>query len=196
MVINVLVIIGKTCSGKDSILNNLVKEYGYIKLITYTTRPIRDGETQDKTYHFVSEEDFLDKVNSGFFLEYKKYETVNGVWYYGSAKEDYEKANDKTIVILAPSGLSALRLWANRNKIDLDIISLYIYANNKTICNRLKKRGDKKEETERRIKADNADFDGVQNFVDRIFYNNERNDLDMVVKSINDYIEYRKDSKD
>lgn len=191
-----LVIIGKTCSGKDSILNNLVKEYGYIKLITYTTRPIRDGETQDKTYHFVSEEDFLDKVNSGFFLEYKKYETVNGVWYYGSAKEDYEKANDKTIVILAPSGLSALRLWANRNKIDLDIISLYIYANNKTICNRLKKRGDKKEETERRIKADNADFDGVQNFVDRIFYNNERNDLDMVVKSINDYIEYRKDSKD
>lgn len=191
-----LVIIGKTCSGKDSILNNLVKEYGYIKLITYTTRPIRDGETQDKTYHFVSEEDFLDKVNSGFFLEYKKYETVNGVWYYGSAKEDYEKANDKTIVILTPSGLSALRLWANRNKIDLDIISLYIYANNKTICNRLKKRGDKKEETERRIKADNADFDGVQNFVDRIFYNNERNDLDTVVKSINDYIEYRKDSKD
>lgn len=89
-----------------------------------------------------------------------------------------------------------MKLWANRNKIDLDIISLYLYTNNQTIRNRLKKRGDKKEEAERRIKADNADFDGVQNFVDRIFYNNERNDLDTVVKSINDYIEYRKDSRD
>lgn len=37
---------------------------------------MRKGEIQDKTYHFVSEEEFLDKLNSEFFLEHKKYETA------------------------------------------------------------------------------------------------------------------------
>lgn len=191
-----IVLLGKTCSGKDTILNKLVKDYGYFKLTTYTTRPMRKGEIQDKTYHFVSEEEFLDKLNSEFFLEHKKYETAEGEWYYGSAKEDYEKADDKTVVILTPSGFSALKLWTSRNNIKLDINPLYIYANIQTIRDRLKKRGDKKEEAERRIKADNADFDGVLEMTDRIFYNNERDNVDDVVEAIHDYIEWRKDNKD
>lgn len=191
-----IILIGKTCSGKDTILNKLVKNYGYSKLITYTTRSKRKGEVQDKTYHFISEEEFLSKIDSEFFLEYRKYETADGIWYYGSAKEDYEKADDKTVVILTPSGFSALKLWTSRNNIKLDINPLYIYANIQTIRDRLKKRGDKKEEAERRIKADNADFDGVLEMTDRIFYNNERDNVDDVVEAIHDYIEWRKDNKD
>lgn len=191
-----IILIGKTCSGKDTILNKLVKNYGYSKLITYTTRSKRKGEVQDKTYHFISEEEFLSKIDSEFFLEHRKYETADGIWYYGSAKEDYEKADDKTVVILTPSGFSALKLWTSRNNIKLDINPLYIYANIQTIRDRLKKRGDKKEEAERRIKADNADFDGVLEMTDRIFYNNERDNVDDVVEAIHDYIEWRKDNKD
>lgn len=191
-----IILIGKTCSGKDTILNKLVKNYGYSKLITYTTRSKRKGEVQDKTYHFISEEEFLSKIDSEFFLEYRKYETADGIWYYGSAKEDYEKADDKTVVILTPRGFSALKLWTSRNNIKLDINPLYIYANIQTIRDRLKKRGDKKEEAERRIKADNADFDGVLEMTDRIFYNNERDNVDDVVEAIHDYIEWRKDNKD
>lgn len=191
-----IILIGKTCSGKDTILNKLVKNYGHSKLITYTTRSKRKGEVQDKTYHFISEEEFLSKIDSEFFLEYRKYETADGIWYYGSAKEDYEKADDKTVVILTPSGFSALKLWTSRNNIKLDINPLYIYANIQTIRDRLKKRGDKKEEAERRIKADNADFDGILEMTDRIFYNNERDNVDDVVEAIHDYIEWRKDNKD
>lgn len=187
----ITVLLGKTCSGKDAILNKLIDEYEYKKLTTYTSRPMRKGEVQDRTYHFISEEEFLEKLDSEFFLEHKKYETVNGTWYYGSAKEDYTKADDNTIIILTPSGLSALKVYIARQKADIDIIPIYIYANNNTIGKRLKKRGDKKEEADRRIKADNVDFDGVQNVVDRIFYNNNTNDLDEVVKKIHEYITYR-----
>lgn len=185
-----IILIGKTCSGKDTILNKLVKNYGYSKLITYTTRSKRKGEVQDKTYHFISEEEFLSKIDSEFFLEYRKYETADGIWYYGSAKEDYEKADDKTVVILTPSGFSALKLWTSRNNIKLDINPLYIYANIQTIRDRLKKRGDKKEEADRRIKVDNVDFKNVVDIVDKIFYNNETNDLDEVVKKVHEYIKY------
>ena len=186
-----IVLLGKTASGKDTILNRLAENYSYKKLITYTTRPMRKGEIQDKTYHFISDEEFLKKKEEGFFLECNEFNTVDGIWRYGSTKEDYLNATDDTVIILTPSGLSALKVYIARQKADIDIIPIYIYANNNTIGKRLKKRGDKKEEADRRIKADNVDFDGVQNVVDRIFYNNNTNDLDEVVKKIHEYITYR-----
>ena len=186
-----IILLGKTASGKDTILNRLAENYSYKKLITYTTRPMRKGEIQDKTYHFVSDEEFLKKKEEGFFLECNEFNTADGIWRYGSAKGDYLNAADDTIIILTPSGLSALKVYIARQKVDIDIIALYIYANNNTIEKRLKKRGDKKEEADRRIKADNVDFDGVQNVVDRIFYNNNTNDLNEVVKKIHEYITYR-----
>lgn len=186
-----IILLGKTASGKDTILNRLAENYSYKKLITYTTRSMRKGEIQDKTYHFISDEEFLKKKEEGFFLECNEFNTVDGIWRYGSAKEDYLNATDDTVIILTPSGLSALKVYIARQKVDIDIIPIYIYANNNTIEKRLKKRGDKKEEADRRIKADNVDFDGVQNVVDRIFYNNNTNDLDEVVKKIHEYITYR-----
>lgn len=187
-----IVLLGKTASGKDTILNELVKKNNYKKLITYTTRPMRKGEIQDKTYHFISDEEFLKKKENGDFLECNEFDTVEGVWRYGSAKEDYLNADENTIIILTPSGFNALKLWIARNDINLDVISIFIYANDETIRYRLKKRGDKKEEAERRIKADRKDFKGLTDIVGRIIYNNLRDDLSSIVNRVNDYITKRK----
>ena len=73
---SLLVLMGKSCSGKDTIANELVK-YGYEKFVSYTTRPMRDDEIQDQTYHFISEDEFISKINDGFFLEYRKYLSAN-----------------------------------------------------------------------------------------------------------------------
>lgn len=173
-----IVLIGKSASGKDTILNKLA-EKGYKKLITYTTRPMRKGEIQDNTYHFISDEDFKQKVEEGFFAEWKSYITSNGVWYYGSAKQDYEKSDEKTIIILTPDGYKdVIDSLGYRPK------SLYIYANNTTIQERLQKRGDDKNEAMRRVKHDNEDFKGIDQFVDRIVYNNNGADICKVVDNI------------
>ena len=90
-----LILIGKTASGKDTISNKLISEYGYKKLITYTTRPIRKGEINDVTYHFVSDKEFKQKIKNNFFAEYKSYNTEFGTWYYGTALEDLKNSDDK-----------------------------------------------------------------------------------------------------
>lgn len=41
----------------------------------------------------------------------------------------------------------------------------------------------------RRIKADSEDFKGVESLADKIIYNNDCDDLDMVLEKINDYVE-------
>ena len=179
-----IVIIGKTASGKDTILKELIAKYGYKRVITYTTRPMRAEEKQDISYHFISEEDFKKKISEGFFAEYKTYNTEFGLWYYGTALDDLESIDNKAIIILTPLGYKdILQKVKNRPK------SIYIYANNATIKKRLALRGDDKNEARRRLEYDNEVFKGFESEVDKIFYNNEGDKLDDVVEKIVAWIE-------
>lgn len=58
------------------------------RIIPYTTRPIRDGETQDKDYHFCNEEDVKRLSEQGSIIELREYNTVYGVWKYFTVNDD------------------------------------------------------------------------------------------------------------
>lgn len=179
-----IVLIGKTASGKTTILNKLVSGYGYKKIITYTTRPIRPNEKQGDTYHFISEDEFKQKIDNGFFAEYKTYNTEFGVWYYGTALEDLENADNKTAIILTPDGYrDIVRKLSTKPK------AIYIYANNTTIEQRLLARGDDKNEAQRRLDHDNIDFYCIESEVDKIVNNNKGDDIRDVVNEIVSLIE-------
>ena len=176
-------IIGKTCSGKNRIVNDLINNYGFNQIVTYTTRSPRNGEVNGETYHFVNTDDFMQKMKSGFFAEWKAYTTTEDVWYYGTAIEDLEKADDKTVVILTPDGYRDIK-----GKMNCKVVSIYLYANNTTIKKRLMARGDDPKEAERRVLHDNEDFKGIENEVDRIVYNNESDTIDGAVQKILKYV--------
>ena len=181
--INILILTGKTCSGKNVVLDKLINEHGFHRVVTFTTRPMRDGEVNGETYHFINTDEFVQKMKTGFFAEWKAYTTVEGVWYYGTAMEDLENADDKTVVILTPDGYRDIK-----DKVNGKVVSIYLYANNSTIKKRLKKRGDDPKEAERRVLHDNEDFKGIENEVDRIVYNNESDTIDGAVQKILKYM--------
>ena len=171
------VLIGRTCAGKDLVCRELTK-WGFHRIITYTTRPMRDGEINGYTYNFISDEEFQKKIYEDFFLEYKTYTVADGsTWYYGSPKEDFYSDKD-TIVVLTPDG------YRDFLKFNIPHKSVYIYSNIETIKKRLIERGDNKDEAERRVKHDIVDFKGVENEVDFIVYNNYDSSIDSVVNSI------------
>lgn len=177
-----IALIGKTCSGKNKIQSILCEKHGFKPLITYTTRPIRQGEINGVTYHYISEEEFISKINSGFFIEWRKYKTTSGTWYYGSAKKDCINADDKTIAILTPSGVIDIR----HNGINIKC--LYIYANNITIEKRLNSRGDERKEAIRRLMSDNKNFINAEKLADKIIYNNDKTNIYNVIDSIIFYL--------
>lgn len=175
-----LILIGKTASGKDLIVNKLC-ESGWHKIITYTSRPIRKGETPETTYHYITEEEFKQKINEGFFLEYKVYSTEFGDWYYGSPLEELVeiKENENKVIILTPNGYRDLK-----EKTNIKHKAIYVYANNDTIKKRLIMRGDDMLEAERRLNHDNIDFKGIENEVDKIVYNNNGENINDVISRI------------
>lgn len=62
-----LVIIGPSASGKTQIVNTLIKFYKMRKMVTYTTRPIRNHEVNGIDYYFINKEEFLKKIKDDFF---------------------------------------------------------------------------------------------------------------------------------
>ena len=69
-----LILTGFSASGKDTLMEKLLEaNLGYDRVVTHTSRPIRPGEVHGRDYHFVSRQEFEDKLTRGEFLEYVDY---------------------------------------------------------------------------------------------------------------------------
>lgn len=183
----ITVLIGKSASGKTTILKELVKK-GHKQIITYTTRPPRIGEKQGEAYNFISQEEFTKKIEDGFFAEYQSFDAEKGRWYYGSAKKDY--IGDK-IVILTPQGLVKIK-----HNLNDDIFCIYLFSNRATIKKRLQERKDNKEEVERRIKSDYIDFKNAEILADKIVYNNLNSPIKDIIEKIDLMVREKKNEID
>ena len=76
-------------SGKSTIVNHLLDKRTDLEFsISATTRRRRSTEVSGKDYHFLSEQDFLDKVDQGAFVEYE--EVYPGI-YYGTLQSELDR---------------------------------------------------------------------------------------------------------
>ena len=154
-----IVLIGESASGKSSIEKNLVDNYGLKKIVSYTTRPPRNGEVDGVDYHFISDDKFYELKDQGFFAEVAQYRG----WNYGTAKED---CTDNKVAVLTPHGLRQV------SKIkSLNITSFYINVPRRDRLIKILQRGDDIEEATRRSLSDVGQFDGVSDEVDYVIYN-------------------------
>ena len=95
-------ILGRSSTGKDTIYKNILEDetLGLKDIILYTTRPIRDGETDGKSYHFVSEKEYEDIKKSGLIIEERSYNTMHGVWRYFTVKDSSIDLSNNNYVII------------------------------------------------------------------------------------------------
>ena len=154
-----IVLVGESASGKSSIEKYLSNNYGYSRIISYTTRQPREGEVNGIDYHFITKSEFRRLKEQGFFAETAVYND----WYYGTAKKDY---TDNKIAVLTPHGLRQVKKFD-----DINIISFYINVPRRDRLIKILERGDNIEEAYRRNLSDVGQFDGIADEVDYIITN-------------------------
>lgn len=181
----IVVLYGKSASGKDTILQELLKK-GFQPIISHTTRPMREGEVDGKDYYFISTKEFLKEFVEDNFIETRSYDTLlNGVketWHYGVHKDSIKESDKDYITILDMQGLKEFIGYFGEDK----IIPIGILASDETRKYRASKRGSFCEtEWDRRLKADDKDF---VNFFDHRVFLNEDKELGEIVEEISDYI--------
>jgi guanylate kinase len=95
-----LIICGASASGKTELAKKMRTLYGYQKMITSTTRPMRTFEVDGVDYHFFSDEWFNVLKNDETFIETTDYQGYQ----YGTRTQDI---HDQAILIVDPRGANA-----------------------------------------------------------------------------------------
>lgn len=152
-----IVLIGKSGSGKDTVKKILIERYSLESVLEYTTRPIRKNEVEGINYHYISEKDFFKKTERNEFAAWTCFDTVQGIWYYGSLLKDYKDYKENGLLITNPSILKCLVNRFDYEKLKIKVF--YLDVDEYVLYERLKQRGDDEKEAERRIIADREDFD-------------------------------------
>ena len=94
-------LMGKSSSGKDTIYKIIRERFPQLREITmYTTRPIRDGETEGVEYHFVNEAQLSELEKAGKIIELRAYNTVHGVWKYFTVDDGQFQLEDQDYLMI------------------------------------------------------------------------------------------------
>jgi guanylate kinase len=89
------VITGPSGAGKGSVMRRVLSQVPNLaKVVTYTTRPPRAGETDGFDYHFCSVDKFHELVSAGLIYEY---EQVYQDHFYGSPADLFPHGNDALV---------------------------------------------------------------------------------------------------
>ncbi|MDO8522075.1 MAG: hypothetical protein Q7S08_02190 [bacterium] len=94
----VVVIAGPSGSGKNAVIGEILKQYSNcMRLVTATTRAMRQGETDGVDYYFFTQEKFDEELASGNIPEHRFVPALNT--YYGTYLPALEKgiADGKTV---------------------------------------------------------------------------------------------------
>ena len=185
-------ILGKSSTGKDTIYNNILEDetLGLKDIILYTTRPIRDGETDGKSYHFVSEKEYEDIKKSGLIIEERSYNTMHGVWRYFTVKDSsIDLSNNNYVIIGVLKSFIDTRDYFGSDK----VVPIYIEVEDglrlQRALNREKKPENRRfKELCRRYLADSEDFseDKIKDAgIDKRF---ENVDLSSCINEVKEYI--------
>lgn len=98
-----LLIYGKSCTGKDTIMKELLNNSLFKRLVSSTTRPKRPGEKDGVDYYFV------DDLKPEDTIAYKEYKVENNeIWKYGIEKGkmlDRISHNQINVMILTEDGI-------------------------------------------------------------------------------------------
>lgn len=175
----IVVLLGASGSGKSTIEKE-IESKGFKRIISHTTRPIRDGEIDGINYHFVDINEFELSSMEGRFIT----ETLYNDWKYGIKKSEIP-LNSESVVVLEPIGFEELVDFVGEK----NIISFLIEVDDKKRLLRSLKREDKPncKEICRRFISDIDLFSTARERVNYIVKNNDNVDeaVDFILNIIN-----------
>ena len=184
-------IMGKSSSGKDTIFNMLKNNLNINTYVMYTTRPIRKGEKNGVTYHYISDEEmqkYIDGKMPSKLIEKRTYHTVHGNWTYATIKDEQFETEKDMLMIGTLESYNKMK-----EQIKEGLKPIYIEVEDGLRLERAVKREQEQKEPKyaelcRRFLSDSKDFSEENIKKAGITKRFQNIDLNECVREITDYI--------
>ena len=189
----IYVLMGKSATGKDTIYKKILENerLHLQEVVTYTTRPIRENETEGVEYHFVDKEFFERCKEKNNIIEYRMYNTVHGPWYYFMVNDGQIdlQSEKKYIIIGTLESYEQIRRYYGKEVVK----PIYIEIDDGERLTRALKREKeqstpKYEEMCRRFLADSKDYSEENLLKNEITVRYDNTDLNKCIEQIVSYI--------
>ena len=150
-----IIILGQTGSGKDFLRKELIK-LGLEYSPKFTTRPKRISESNGNEYDFIENDHYLELEKNGKIKTSQSF-VINGVdWFYGITKENWES---NQVFIMTPHELNQL----DKEELKKCFV-VYLNIDLETRKSRILERMDFNDSVERRLTADQKDFENFRTY--------------------------------
>ena len=155
-------VMGKSSSGKDSIYNRIMQqgEPALLRIVPYTTRPRREGETDGREYVFTDETHVQQLESAGKVIELRAYHTVYGIWKYFTVDDGrIDLSAHSYLYIVTLEGYQKIQRYFGSSR----VVPIYIEVEDgerlkRAIAREETQEAPKYEEMCRRFLADAQDF--------------------------------------
>lgn len=141
----IYLIVGNSGSGKTTQAKLLQEQAHFNKIVTYTTRPIRNGEINHIDYNFVNVSEFKELEKNNKLLGITNFSGN----YYGIPKEGlnkYKNSKESCVLVIDLSGVKEI-------KNEFESICIYLKADEDLLAERMEKRNENKQVLKERLKS-------------------------------------------
>lgn len=144
-------VLGRTGSGKTSIVRAVCERMRLKQVVSYTTRPMRESEKVWSDHIFITDSEVAQYEN-----DIAAYTEIDGNKYFVT----YDIIDSSDIYVIDPAGLDSLKI---KCKDRYEFVEIYIRTPQKIAEQRAKLRGDKVKVFKQRWVSENPQFTDYEN---------------------------------
>lgn len=140
-----VILSGVSGAGKDTIKKELIRRMeNVVSLPSYTSRKPREGEEEGVQYHFITKEQFEEKIKENEFYEYDLHHEN----YYGTSKKLMDEKIASGKIIVKDIEVNGTENLIKLLKDETNIVSIFLKVDKDELRSRLEQREDNLSEEE------------------------------------------------
>ena len=182
-----VILSGVSGAGKDTIKKELIKRMdNVISLPSFTSRQPREDEEEGIQYHFITREEFLEKVHNNEFYECDLHHNN----YYGTSRKLMNEKIQSGKIIVKDIEVNGTENLIKLLKNEVKVVPIFLRVEREELKRRLISRGDLLTDEEIELRLGRLDYEeSKMNLYDYVIKND---DLEKTVQIIMTIIENEK----
>lgn len=151
-----VIISGVSGAGKDTIKKELIKRIdNVISLPSFTSRKPRPDEEEGVQYHFISKEEFKERIKSGEFYEYD----IHHENYYGTSRKLLNEKIASGKIIVKDIEVNGTENLIKALKNETKIVTIFLKVEKEELKHRLIARGDDLSEADIELRLSRLEYE-------------------------------------